>query len=135
MPLERLIERASRRAASEMPRRSFLGRLGMSLAAIGAGTSVIALTATDTYATDCGCSNCGHSTSCGSSSCPSGTTPCGAWYVCGACGNGYTRRYQDCCASPCSAGCGSDGYPRCYYSAPYGSGTVKCRAVGCFAFC
>jgi hypothetical protein len=135
MSIDSITETAARRIGMRFSRRSFIGRLGAGLAAAGTGTlgarTAWAVPAVATAC--CGCANCGHSTSCGTT-CPTGTCKCGYWYMCTC--EIYLMKYQDCCAA-CSGGCscGSDGYPRCYYTAPYGSCNgntkVKCRAVSC----
>jgi hypothetical protein len=138
MSLDSITEAAARRSAMRFSRRSFIGRFGVGLVAAGTGAlgGRVAWAATDVATSCCGCANCGHSTTCATTGgdCPTGTCKCGYWYMC-TCGIRETK-YQDCCAA-CSSGCscGSDGYPRCYYTAPYGSCNgntkVKCRATTC----
>lgn len=134
MSMDRMTESGSRVLANSISRRSFLGRLGAGLTAVGAGSlSFIVATPEAALA----CAHSGHSTSCGSSTCPTGTCSCGSWYLC-QCTGPRLKRYRDCCATCSTCTCGADGYPKCCYTAPYGSCSghhkVKCRTVSCTSF-
>jgi hypothetical protein len=134
MLLDAVVEAGTRRVANRVSRRAFLGRLGGALVAVGTGGSVF-WSASPAQADSCGCTHSGHSTSCVINGCPSGSWNCGAWYVCtsNCVGGERMKKYLDCCKTSCTQGCGSDGYPRCCYDAPYMSGTQKvyCRAAFC----
>lgn len=133
MTFDELTETTTRRFGNVLSRRSFIGKVGFGLTAVGAGGMLRVPNAQAAIMGGCcGCPNCGVSTACGTS-CPSGTSACGAWYNC-ECFGYRISRIQDCCGG-CGGGCscGSDGLPSCLYDAPYQSGwqLVKCRAVSC----
>ena len=137
MSIDSVTESVTRQFGNRFSRRSFLGRVGTGLAAIGGGALAIDTgVAFASVASCCGCSLCGASTTCGTSDCPSGTCACGQWWMCQCSGGSTLKRYRDCCAA-CSGGCscGSDGRPRCLYPPPYGScggyTKVKCRSISC----
>lgn len=135
MSVDELTERLSRRVANGITRKSFLGRMGAGLVAVGGGA--LAVEVPQALADSCGCANSGHSTNCSPlSSCPAGTCTCGAWSMCEPACAPFLRSYQDCCGSCGQISCGSDGYPSCCYTHPYGSNCngfskVQCRAIYC----
>jgi hypothetical protein len=152
MKLDEFAEDMARNAASRFNRRRFLARLGIGLAAVGAGELAlreasiaspettghgVRLLADARIDSCCGCSKCGDSTTCGSGNpCPSGTCNCGTWYMCSSCG-GFLQQATDCCAA-CSGGCscGPDHRPTCFYPAEWSSGCgghsrIKCRRLLC----
>lgn len=135
MSVDNLTESLTRDFGNRFTRRSLIGRVGGTLAVLGAG-SLAGYVPVAEAASCCGCSVCGNSTSCGTGDCPTGTCGCGAWYTC-ECGPGRIKRFRDCCAA-CSGGssCGSDGRPSCCYPVEWGSAcngwsTIKCRAIVC----
>lgn len=140
MTLDAMAESAARRLANTTTRQSFLGRLGVGLAAVGAGAFAGQVEGAfgAVLGGCCGCGTCGYSTICSTNpNCPSGSCSCGSWFMC-QCGSKYMQ-YRDCCAA-CSGGCscGSDGRPSCLYNAPYGSCSgytkVKCRTIFCSVY-
>lgn len=144
-----IVEGAARHVAARINRRRFLGRVGGSLVAVGAGGLALQRPDLERTATQvrltadaipdagcCGCSTCGESAQCANNACPSGSCDCGYWTVC-ACGGGTTLQHiQDCCAA-CSGGCGcSGGRPTCYYNVEWSSGCsghtkIHCRVFKC----
>jgi hypothetical protein len=139
MSIDEISEKIARRTANRFSRRSFIGRVGTTIAVAGAGSLGIHVPMA-AAAGCCGCAHCGFSSVCteGGGSCPSGTCQCGSWYICQNCQPGAPtlKKFTDCC-SACGGGCfcGADGYPHCFYNPPYGAcggySKVRCRTIDC----
>jgi hypothetical protein len=138
MSFDHFAETTARRVGNRITRRSFIGRLALTISAAGAGS--LAFRSASALAIDCPCRVCGDSTSCGGSfgnPCPSFTCAGGAWYLCTTyCGTSRLTKFQDCMLKhSCHTYCGPDHRPGCYYHTPYGScggrSTVWCRSVTC----
>lgn len=137
--IENLSERASRRLAMRISRRSFLGRLGRGVivAAVGSAAGPF-LISESAYAHTNPCSKtC--SVSCkvltGSNSCPSGTSNCGCWCITSTACTNY-REWCDCCGDNYCSGRRQcvNGAPSCYNHRAYsasGDTHIACRFNRC----
>lgn len=143
--LESLSNRASRRLAGRISRRSFMGRVGKGAIAATLGSAGANLLLAPAIAHDnpcqAGCS-IGCATLTGSNNCPSGSCNCGCWCIrvpSGTCSSTY-REWCDCCGG-CQGNLkcveGSDGltHPSCYNHKAWPEGCddlhIKCRRHRC----
>src|SRR6266516_481215 len=102
--LDRFAVSTSRALARRLPRRTFLGKVGLYATAAVVGASASTLLSQDPALarSNCGCTG-GNSVSCqcltGTNACPSGTCQCGCWTVCNSsiCAFPNSVNWCDCC--------------------------------------